>query len=83
VQSAARDNCCVGRLSADLSRLHPVYGPGILSMVSGEPLHDPEAVLDHIDEWFEGYNKNHLHSGHRMRSPREFRNTHRPAALSG
>jgi transposase InsO family protein len=47
------------------------------------PLPDARAALDQIDGWFEDYNDNHPHSGLRMRSPREFRRAHQPAALSG
>ena len=47
------------------------------------PLPDATTALDQIDGWFEDYNENHPHSGLRMRSPREFRRAHQPAALSG
>ena len=36
------------------------------------PLPDAATVLGLIAGWFEDYNKNHPHSGLRMRSPREF-----------
>jgi transposase InsO family protein len=37
------------------------------------PIPDAHTALDRIAGWFEDYNENHLHSGLRMRSPREFR----------
>jgi putative transposase len=36
-------------------------------------LPDADAALKLIAGWFEDYNESHLHSGLRMRSPREFR----------
>lgn len=47
------------------------------------PLPDAAAALDQIAGWFDDYNENHPHSGLRMRSPREFRRAHQPAAVSG
>ena len=36
------------------------------------PLPDAQTVLGLIGDWIEDYNENHLHSGLKMRSPREF-----------
>jgi transposase InsO family protein len=36
------------------------------------PLPDAATILRLISGWFEDYNDNHLHSGLKMRSPREY-----------
>jgi len=41
---------------------------------------DAQTVLSQLPRWFEDYNENHPHKGLRLKSPREFVRSHKPAA---